>query len=94
MKYTKRSYRRYKTWVKFKKRIDLQIAIRTCYVTANDDRQNILEGKSHLRLRTQGRPCNCSMCTPDRFYDKFNRDQKQYWLKDAQEQILACGATE
>lgn len=90
MKNNKRAYRRYKTWVKFNKRVNLQIAIRTSYVLGVNEKQDILYGKSPKyvkKLKTQGRPCNCSMCRPNPHWDKFKRELKQYWLKEAMKEF-------
>lgn len=49
----------------------------------DDVKKLVREGKCCTFLRTTGRPCNCSMCT----YEKYERKQKQYIEKDVWKEI-------
>lgn len=81
MKDMTRAYRRYKKWVKFKKRVDNW----TCYHGENrvrdEFREEILEGVRCTWLRTTGRPCNCWMCSGEYKYVRPPKDQiqKEMW---------------
>lgn len=85
MKNMRRAYRRYKKWVKFKKRVEEWT--RGTYILEPETREEwveeIYKGETHNFLKTTGKPCSCSMCS----YDKYKRTQSQYIQKGINEQI-------
>ena len=83
MKTYKRAYRRYKKWIKFKKRVDQW----TNYWSPDPVRQykaDILAGRSCTWLKTTARPCNCFGCSGA---NKYVRPKKQDVLKEVWEEI-------
>lgn len=78
MKNYKRAYRRYKQYVKFKRRLDNWF--KGCRYPAYKDEvyQQALKGQACTWLRTTGNPCNCSMCQ----YYKYERLPKQKIMKE------------
>ena len=77
-----REYRRYKKWVKFKRRIDIWTQKDTAFRVDKDWKQEIINGEKATWLRTTGMPCSCPMCS-----FSYKRPQKQYVQKDIFEQI-------
>jgi len=85
MKNMKRAYRRYKKEVKFKSRV--KIWTQGTYTWNPQYREEwikeIFEGKASNFLRTTSRPCNCWMCT----FEKYERPKKQDIQKDIWERL-------
>lgn len=78
----KRAFRRWKKYVKFVKRI--QIWIQGTYVynpgLREEWKREILEGKTHTFLRTTSSPCNCEMCTCEKYERPLKNElKKQIW---------------
>ena len=69
MKNYRRALRRHKKHVKFIKRAKKWFANNSW---GDYNLQSAIEGKCSTWLRTTGRPCNCYMCT----YEKYTRDHK------------------
>ncbi len=85
MKNMKRAYRRYKKWIKFKRRVNNW----TCYYDdsrlRDEWREEIFNGQNCTWLRTTGRPCNCWICTNQ---DKYVRPPKCEVQKEIWEEYL------
>lgn len=93
MKNYKRAYRRYKKYVKFKKRLDVWIKPNTdlfinkgvlVYKRKVDIIKEALKGECYTFLRTTSRPCNCYMCST---YEKYKRTPKSVIQKEIFKQI-------
>jgi hypothetical protein len=84
MKNLKRAYRRHKKEVKFLRRLKKWIKPNDRWLGSKEvkTRLEIIEaakrGECYTFLRTTGKACNCFSCT----YKKYDREQKQYVLKE------------
>lgn len=84
-----RAYRRYKKWIKFKKRTEKWTTGTYSWKPElrEEWRKKILEGKSCTWLRTTGNPCNCYSCSEENKYRKDRGKIKREVLKEVLEQI-------
>ena len=84
MKNYKRADRRYKKWIKFKKRVENNM--RYCWSRnlqkKEELRKEILLGQSYTWLKTTGSPCSCDDCSP-----KYKRPKKSEILKSIYKKI-------
>lgn len=91
MKNYKRALRRYKKKVKFKKRIKIWTQGTYNYHPQKREEwiKEIERGESCTFLRTTARPCNCWMCTCDKYErtPKF-KINKQIW-NDIQDDLAS-----
>lgn len=79
-----RDYRRYMKWVKFKKRVyKWTNSYDKSFYVDNNLREEIFKGEEYTFLRTTGRPCNCWMCT----YEKYERPPKHIIQKEMWEEF-------
>lgn len=80
MKNYSRAYNRQQKELKFKKRVKNWMNNNwndpNYY---NQEKQKALSGKGYTFLRTTSRPCNCYLCT----YEKYKRTPKTKVIRDA-----------
>lgn len=88
MKNYKRAYRRYKKYVKFKKRLNIWIKPgpglyfdkgELVYMQKVDVIKQAMKGECYNFLRTTARPCNCYDCST---YEKYKRPLKSIVKKE------------
>jgi hypothetical protein len=86
MKDMKRAYRRHKKWVKFTKRVKTWTQGMYSWDTERRDEwvKEIYDGQTCNFLKTTARPCNCWMCT----FEKYERPKKQDIQKTIWDEII------
>jgi hypothetical protein len=77
MKNYSRAYNRYKQETKFKKRVKKWFA--SHWKNDAKEIERALTGSGYTFLRTTSRPCNCDICT----YEKYKRIPKHKVIRDA-----------
>ena len=84
MKNYKRADRRYKKWIKFKRRVDIYLLYCSRWRLSEKEelREEIYAGQKQQWLRTTGKPCSCECCSPS-----YKRIVKSKLLKDIYKQI-------
>lgn len=77
MKNYSRAYNRQQKELKFKKRVKNWFALN--WKNDAEEIKRALTGDGYTFLKTTSRPCNCSMCT----YEKYKRTPKHKVIMDA-----------